>query len=1715
MKKLTLILMVTYSLMLLSAVDLNAQVDQTFWFVAPETTRAHAKTPGILRITAFEDAAVVRISQPANAGNFQPITITVPANSQEKVEFHDYGQNIKAFNSVGNWVDNQNIEPPRRADNSLIYEQMLWSIENGTLDAVRWNDAIVLNHDWVGFPTSNNDPVVTSPDLIPILNKGLLIESTNGANIAVYYEVANPRNPERFNLKGRNALGTEFLIPSQNRFYNFGGTSRAREKVDLVATENNTTITINFDRNIHNFVGKPATGNSFTITLDRGQTFSLRSNSQARLEHLGGIFVQSNKSIAVTISDDSIIESSSYTHYDLVGDQLIPISITGTRYIAMHPSYGTTFGTSYGYSHAASVSNLVFIWPVGDPTVIRINGDAVKEGAGDKLFSRGQFHVESISENGIYIESSQPVIVYQISSYGYELGSAVLPALECTGSKQVSFARVYNANFFIQILTKNKNILDENGQNNFEAFDQNGNSLTDVLFSTPAGSSVGWTLVGNTPFTGEEQWYSFVKYFSAGAGFNTGDVVTVRFKETASTDAIYDDELFHLSVLDANGASMSFGYFSSYNSVAISGPSAMCIGNDVELRTNGVIANWYRAPNDIEPFEINKSVILVTEPGQYWVEIPNSSCQSSDPINIDYIIPDFDLGPDTTVCPGETVELGIEELVYSAEYSWYVNDVLVPNHNTFTYSLVTSPNSVYNVILHVETNVEGIVCVHSDTIVVNSGPEPLISLGANESVCAGSELRTDYYDYLTYEWVFGGTVISNDTYIVPSVVGDYTLTVSTADGCTLVQEITVDINALPVVTLADQMACIGNPAIFTPVVTTTAPSYGLLWSNGSNNPSITLTEPNENFGVEVTDAHGCKAEAFASFGWHNETVFPSDTILMCYSNLLTVEIEDSFVPGSYIWTYDPDPLSGGGPVPLNGTSQNATDHVLTIQAEINADTWSGRYYVEALDSHSCPVDSYFDLIITPIPNLQLIQPQVALGDPRMCEGDTITITYTDIYNRQFTNFTWSYRADPFDTYTQIKDGPQAWIEAFDEGQYYLYAAMENGCDAEGDVQVTTVDAPTFEMSDQVACPETDIVLGINPGTYISNYGSETTPDAYEWRKATAGMEITDQIPVLPDGSDATYLVDGVNRGSYRLTVFNNMGCFASEFATASSLDVTPVNLADVEICDNVSYTLALPTELAVAGSSYQWHQVTPIEMPYPLINTPWDLGVPDPGIYTYRLDYTNPNGCFSSGTLTLTVLPSPEFTLPTGGICEGETISITAQDSYVTYEWNGIAGDNTYEVNASGNVTLVVTDENGCATSVSTTLQSRPLPIVNIADAEACPDEIITLSVNFDPAVYNIMWTLPSGRTVRNTNSIETVEGLYSVMVADELGCAGRDDAYVSWKEFPWVYFQPSSNLIDICPFQLPVEIEATGDVATWNEIHWHDGLYEAQRRRIANLSDTVNVIRVRNTDGCWSRASQAVLLALPTLYDPGRDVDGCEPTDGIPFAEELDAGVFTLYEDSSEEPLEVPIVSYRWYEVISNAEISSEQMITATESGQYVIEIFDGCWMHRDTFNIELYPNPVIAGIDSTIYRQVVVFAEGGTEPYSYALNNQNPQNDRIFRNLDNGEYTVYVIDNHGCEASINFLFESNYDIKVPNFFTPNGDGFNDTWVIEGIEKLPESIIYIYDRFGKLLKKYGTNDPAWNGQYLNQPVPSDDYWYVIHLLPVNKYIKGNFTLKR
>ncbi len=142
-----------------------------------------------------------------------------------------------------------------------------------------------------------------------------------------------------------------------------------------------------------------------------------------------------------------------------------------------------------------------------------------------------------------------------------------------------------------------------------------------------------------------------------------------------------------------------------------------------------------------------------------------------------------------------------------------------------------------------------------------------------------------------------------------------------------------------------------------------------------------------------------------------------------------------------------------------------------------------------------------------------------------------------------------------------------------------------------------------------------------------------------------------------------------------------------------------------------------------------------------------------------------------------------------------------------------------------------------------------------------------------------------------------------------------------------------------------------------------------------------------------------------------------------------------------------------------------------------------------------------------------IEVIAEGeGT--YEYQLDNGPFQDSNLFEDVEPGNHTVTIRDKFGC-GSVTF------DVGVidyPPYFTPNSDGYHDTWNIIGIAAGdPTAKIYIFDRFGKLLKQISPLGDGWDGTYSGNPLPSSDYWFRIEYTEDGnaKEFKGHFTLKR
>ncbi|ASV29243.1 T9SS type B sorting domain-containing protein [Maribacter cobaltidurans] len=145
------------------------------------------------------------------------------------------------------------------------------------------------------------------------------------------------------------------------------------------------------------------------------------------------------------------------------------------------------------------------------------------------------------------------------------------------------------------------------------------------------------------------------------------------------------------------------------------------------------------------------------------------------------------------------------------------------------------------------------------------------------------------------------------------------------------------------------------------------------------------------------------------------------------------------------------------------------------------------------------------------------------------------------------------------------------------------------------------------------------------------------------------------------------------------------------------------------------------------------------------------------------------------------------------------------------------------------------------------------------------------------------------------------------------------------------------------------------------------------------------------------------------------------------------------------------------------------------------------------------------------------VEFIMDGDGDYEYAINNGVFQDDPVFLDIPPGINTVVINDKNGCGTTepIEFLV-----VGYPKFFTPNGDSINDEWNVKGIETLTNPVVFIFDRYGKLLKQLGAVE-GWDGNYNGRPMPSTDYWFRFEYeeddggILVAKTRQSHFTLKR
>ncbi|MEZ4809361.1 MAG: T9SS type B sorting domain-containing protein [Allomuricauda sp.] len=180
-----------------------------------------------------------------------------------------------------------------------------------------------------------------------------------------------------------------------------------------------------------------------------------------------------------------------------------------------------------------------------------------------------------------------------------------------------------------------------------------------------------------------------------------------------------------------------------------------------------------------------------------------------------------------------------------------------------------------------------------------------------------------------------------------------------------------------------------------------------------------------------------------------------------------------------------------------------------------------------------------------------------------------------------------------------------------------------------------------------------------------------------------------------------------------------------------------------------------------------------------------------------------------------------------------------------------------------------------------------------------------------------------------------------------------------------------------------------------------------------------------------------------------------------------------------------------------------AELVVSSPNSGRYFVEITTASGTPPTVIDnggilITFYGEPVLEDVilidletsdRSDPYD--VEFVPQGDGDYEYAINGGEFQDDPVFLDVPPGLNTVIVNDKNGCGT----LEQPFLVVGYPKFFTPNGDGIHDNWNVLGIEELIDPTIFIFDRYGKLLKQLD-DATGWDGTFNGRELPSSDYWF-------------------
>lgn len=679
--------------------------------------------------------------------------------------------------------------------------------------------------------------------------------------------------------------------------------------------------------------------------------------------------------------------------------------------------------------------------------------------------------------------------------------------------------------------------------------------------------------------------------------------------------------------------------------------------------------------------------------------------------------------------------------------------------------------------------------------------------GSNGIIEVGANGGTQPYTYL---WNTGNTTYE----LVGATAGTYTVTVTDANGCTSVENITVTqpVNPLtPVIGSTQSVSCFGgnNGQIVLNLSGGTTPYY-FVWSNGQTTQNISNL-PAGVYIVDITDANGCAATTSATITEPSAALNASATVtsnISCFSGndgTVDLTVSGGTAPYTYLWN------TGAITQDLTGMS-------------------AGTYTVTVTDANGCSFQTQ-STILQPVGALGT---NIAIVQTIPCFGSgTGAIDLTVTGGTLPYNYTWSNGATTEDLSNLIA------------GVYSVTVTDNNGCNATASVNISQPSAP---LASSISSTQPVLCYGGNSGSASASANGGTFPYGYQW-----------------SNGETTVAIFNLTAGIYTVTVTDANGCtdVAQTIITepAAALNAAVTSQQNVLCFGGNNASLGATVNGGTAPYTYQW-------------NT-GGTGTSITGLVSgiYQLIVTDANGCNTTVSATITE-PSAPVSLSVQStqniFCfagnNGQiTLVSTGGTAPYIYQWNNGATTSAISGLVSGTYTATVTDANGCSQQISATL-SQPSAALS-ASVQSTLDVYcfggnngeINISVAGGTSPYTYIWN--SGAITQDLTGL--IAGTYTVTITDANGCTTNQSATIGQ---PGASLTSSTtvtaNILCFSGSGGSIDLTVNGGTNPYTYI-WNNG---STNEDLAGIMAGTYTVSITDINGCTSTASATVTQPAAAL---------------------------------------------------------------------------------------------------------------------------------------------------------------------------------------------------------------------------------------------------------